>query len=65
MVRLNNKGFAVSTILYGILIMAILIMTLLMGTMAFTRKSSVDFVSQIEKELNACVNPDDSACFLP
>ena len=39
---MNEKGFAVSTILYGILIMATLIMTLLISTMAFTRKSNID-----------------------
>ena len=43
--KLNEKGFAVSTVLYGILIMAMIIMTLLISTMAFTRKSSVDFIA--------------------
>lgn len=59
---MNEKGFAVSTILYGILIMAMIIMTLLIGTMAFTRKSSVDFVKETEEELNQCVNPDSLSC---
>ncbi len=59
---MNEKGFAVSTILYGILIMATLIMTLLISTMAFTRKSNVDLVGSIEEELNRCVNPDDALC---
>jgi len=60
--RLNEKGFAISTVLYGILIMAMIIMTLLISTMAFTRKSSVDFINGIEEELNKCVNPDSASC---
>lgn len=60
--KLNEKGFAVSTVLYGILIMAMIIMTLLISTMAFTRKSSVDFINTIEEELNRCVNPDAVNC---
>lgn len=59
---MNEKGFAVSTVLYGILIMATLIMTLLVSTMAFSRKSTVDFVGTLEEELNNCVNPDAATC---
>ena len=59
---MNANGFAISTILYGILIMAMLIMTLLVGTMAFTRKSSVDLISQIEDQLNQCVSYTNSGC---
>ena len=62
MIKMNEKGFAVSTMLYGILIMATLIMTLLISTMALTRKSSVDFISALETELNSCVNPDLPTC---
>lgn len=59
---MNQKGFAVSTILYGILIMAMLIMTLLIGTMAFTKKSTTDLVGSVEEDLNKCVNPDSADC---
>lgn len=60
---MNQKGFAISTVLYGILMMAMLIMTLLIGTMAFSRKSNVDFVNKIEEELNRCmVMPTDPNC---
>jgi len=60
---MNEKGFAISTILYGILMMAMLIMTLLIGTMAFSRKSNVDFVNKIEEELNKCMaTPNDASC---
>ncbi len=47
MKKLNNKGFAISTMLYGLLIIMILIMSLLMNTMAFTRKNSKEFVNNI------------------
>ncbi len=53
--RLNNRGFAVSTILYGLLLMASLILFLLMGVMSFERKSTDDLQKQIVKELNDCV----------
>ena len=53
MKKLNNKGFAISTILYGLLIVLILIMSLVMETMSFTRKSSREFVSGIKKNLES------------
>ena len=43
MKKLNNKGFAISTMLYGLLVVLILLITLLMGTMAFNRKNSREF----------------------
>lgn len=52
---MNNKGFAVSTILYGLLILSSAILFLLVGTMAFTKKQDSDFVDQIETELNECI----------
>ncbi len=52
--KLNNKGFAVTTILYGLLTMVSLILFLLVGLQSFEQKSSGDFVRQITKELNAC-----------
>lgn len=48
---LNNKGFAISTMLYGLLIVIILIISLLMSTMSFTRKSSKEFTESIVNEL--------------
>jgi len=55
MKKLNNKGFAVTTILYGLLTMVSLILFLLVGLQSFEQKSSSDFVKQITKELNTCV----------
>lgn len=50
---LNNKGFAISTILYSLLVMGMLILLLLIGNFGFERRSTNDFVSEIEDDLNA------------
>ena len=49
---MNNKGFAVSTILYGLSIMGFLIVLVLIGLMASSRSNTKDFVQQVEDELN-------------
>ena len=54
--KLNNKAFAISTIIYGLLLMAILIMMILLSTMSFNRKSNGDLVNKVEKELQECTN---------
>lgn len=51
MTKLNNRGFAISTILYGLLVVLILITTLIMSTMAFTRKNSKEFTENIARDL--------------
>ncbi len=50
--RMNNKGFAVSTLLYGILIMVFLLIFALMSTLGTTRKNTKNLTSKIEEELN-------------
>ncbi len=50
--KLNNKGFAISTVLYSLLIMVFLIVTLMMSIMASNRKSNRNLVTTIEDELN-------------
>ena len=52
MKKINNKGFAISTIIYSILIIAILIMGTLYSTIAFRKKSSSDFTHKVEEQLN-------------
>lgn len=52
MKKLNNKGFAISTILYSLLIMVFLIVALLMGIMSSNRQNTVSLVKTIEDELN-------------
>lgn len=51
MKKLNNKGFAIATVLYGLLIVMILLMSLLMSTMSFGRSNSKKFVNEIIDEL--------------
>ncbi|MEG0995098.1 MAG: hypothetical protein RSE91_03945 [Bacilli bacterium] len=53
---INNKGFAISTILYGLLMMASLVLFLLMATLANGKTANNHFVETIEKELNNCIN---------
>lgn len=52
MKKLNNKGFAISTILYSLLIMIFIIVALMMGIMASNRRNSKDLITTIEEELN-------------
>ncbi len=54
--KLNNKGFAISTVLYSLLIMATLILFLLIGNLSFERRTTNDFVDDITDELNAFAN---------
>lgn len=49
--KLNNKGFAISTVLYGLLVVIILLFSIIMSIMSFNRKSSKDFVEEITSEL--------------
>ena len=49
---LNNKGFAISTILYSLLIMATLVLFLLVGNLGFERRTTNDLVNEITDELN-------------
>ena len=49
---MNNKGFAITTMLYGLSIMGFLIVVLLMGIMANNRHNTKELVSTIEEELD-------------
>lgn len=51
MKKLNRKGFAISTMLYGLLIVMVLLMSLLMSTISFSRSNSKKFVSNVIKDL--------------
>lgn len=48
---MNNKGFAISTMLYGLIIIIALVMAMILSTMAFNRKASREFSSMIQDEL--------------
>ena len=54
--RLNQKGFAVSTILYGLLLVMVFIIFLLLSVNRFERRTTNDYVELISKELNECVS---------
>ena len=58
--KLNQKGFAISTILYGLLLIISLVVFLLLSLSRFERKSTDNYVEVISKELNKCVN--NSTC---
>ena len=53
--RLNQKGFAVSTILYGLLLVMVFIIFLLLSVNRFERRTTNDYVELISKEVNECV----------
>ena len=53
--RLNQKGFAVSTILYGLLLVMVFIIFLLLSVNRFERRTTNDYVELISKELTECV----------
>jgi len=52
--KLNNKGFAVSTILYGILALVILILMLIFGVMKANKDMNKDLSQSIEEQINKC-----------
>ncbi len=52
MKKLNNNGFAISTLIYGLAIMGIMIVAILMATMAQTRSNNNSLAKSIEEDLN-------------
>ena len=48
---MNNKGFAISSLLYGLLIVGFLVITLLMSSMATNRSNTKILIEKIEEEL--------------
>lgn len=58
--KLNNKGFAISTVLYSLLMMATLILFLLIGTLSFERRTTTDFSNNIKDELNTFISDEDN-----
>ena len=49
---MNNKGFAISTVIYGLSILGMLLMMILMGVLSSNRANSTQLVDTIENELN-------------
>ena len=46
----NNKGFAITTILYALVLMLSLILFLLIGLQSFGKKANDDLVKTVTKE---------------
>lgn len=53
--KIDNKGFAVSTILYGILSLTILILMIIFGVMKSSKEMNEDLVESLEETMNTCV----------
>ena len=45
MKKLSNKGFAISTVIYGLSIMGVLIISILMGILSTTRKNTKELAN--------------------
>lgn len=54
----NNKGFAITTMLYGILAMILILLLLILRIMSSTYNINSNFVSTIEKNMNDCVEEE-------
>lgn len=48
---MNNKGFAVTTLIYGLSIMGIMIVMVILGTISVSRRNVRDISNQIEQDL--------------
>ena len=55
MIKLNNKGFAVSTILYGVLSLIIIILMLIFAIMKSSKDMNQELIKSVEEKLNKCV----------
>ena len=49
---MNNKGFAITTLIYGLSILGIMLIMLLMSTLSATRYNNRELSNTIETELN-------------
>lgn len=49
--KMNNKGFAISTLIYGLSIMGIMLIAILMSTMSNNRTNTREMAESIENEL--------------
>lgn len=49
---LNNKGFAITTVLYSLLLIATLVLTFLLSSYSFERKNTKDLAKAIKNDLN-------------
>ena len=55
---LNKKGFAFSTMLYGVLSLIMIVLLLLFGVLQSSDQESEYYTSVIEKNMSKCVNEE-------
>lgn len=55
--KLNNKGFAISTLLYGITLIGIMTIVLMLNIMSTSRNNSKDYTKKIKEELEDIAAP--------
>lgn len=48
---MNNKGFAITTMLYGTLMIAVIVVFTLASLTTFSKREESDFVDSVEEEL--------------
>lgn len=56
MKKMNNKGFAISSLLYGLLLVAFLVVAVLISIMASNRKNTATLIDKIDDELSRYSN---------
>ena len=66
MIKMNNKGFAVSTILYGILSLIIIILTLIFSVMKTSKDMNSGLVESLTDSMNKCAQEEANLeiCYL-
>lgn len=52
MKKMNNRGFAISSLLYGLLLVAFLVVAVLISIMASNRKNTTSLIEKIDDELS-------------
>ena len=52
MKKLNKNGFAISTLIYGLSILGLLLITMLMSTLSNTRSNAKEMSNAVEEDLN-------------
>ena len=56
--KLNNKGFAASTILYGSLTITLVLLLMILTIMKSNNEMNRNMAKQVENQLNKCVEMD-------
>lgn len=49
--KVNNKGFAITTLIYGLAILVLLLITIIMATLSSMRSNIKDMAAKVEEEL--------------